>query len=124
MFKNRLDAAKQLAEKLNQDQIKPTKIIGLTKGGQKLAKYLKKLLPPTSSHKQLVTIIADDGGISLAKLIHAVKLYRRKNVQKIIVALPVYKHENIKKIEKLADAVYTVQEPSPFISAEEFYQDF
>lgn len=137
MFKNRLDAAKQLAEKLKQDKIKPTKIVGLTKGGQKMAQYIQKLLPPTTNHpsassaqsncgrgqNQITILIVDDGSISLEKLIHAIKLYRRKNIKRIILGLPVYKHEEIRKLEKLADAVYTINEPKTFISAEEFYHD-
>jgi predicted phosphoribosyltransferase len=35
MFKNRLDAAKQLAEKINHDNVQPNKIIGLSENGKK-----------------------------------------------------------------------------------------
>ncbi len=130
MFKNKLDASKQLAEKINRDEIKPTKIIGLTEPGKKLGQALIKLLSvpkqPTRPKLRSVAgkptiIIADDGGTAVEKLIHAVKLFRKKNAKKIIVALPVYKHEDVLELEKHADAVYTVQEPETFISPEEFY---
>ncbi len=124
MFKNLLDAAKQLAEKINQDKIQPTKTIGLSENGKKIANYLKRLLPSTANRKHLATIlITDDGNLPLNKLIHAVKLYRQKNVKRIIVGLPIYKHDDVLELEKLADAVYTVHEPATFISAAEFYQD-
>jgi len=124
MFKNRLDAAKQLAEKIKKDSIKNVNIIALTPGGRKIAKYLKKLLPSNPNQQNLTSVlIVDDGNISSQKLTHAVKLYRSKNPKKIIIGLPVYKHEEILKLENIADAVYTVSEPETFVSAAEFYQD-
>ncbi len=128
MFKNRLDAAKQLKEKLEPDlgPKKEIKIIALTSGGKKIAAYLKKLLKnsysSTISHQSSI-IIVDDGSISVDKLIHAVKLYRKENAQKIIAAIPVYKLENILKLQEIADAVYAIYQPKAFISPEEFYQD-
>ncbi len=124
MFKNRLDAAKQLTEKIKKDDIKNLNIIALTPGGRKIAKYLKKLLSQATNHKRRASIlIVDDGNISPKKLVHAVKLYRRKNPKKILIGLPIYKHEEVRKLEKIADAVYTIIEPKNFISITEFYKD-
>jgi predicted phosphoribosyltransferase len=124
MFKNLLDAGKQLANKIKRDRIQPTKIIGLSENGKKIANYLKKLLPLSTNHEHLATIlITDDGNLNLNKLTHAVNIYRQKKVKKIIVGIPVYKHEDVLELEKHADAVYTIHEPETFISAEEFYQD-
>ncbi len=124
MFKNRLDAAKQLAEKINHDNIQPTKIISLSKNSKKIAQYLKKLLSAgQKAHQPLaeIILIVDDGSASLDKLKHAVKIYRKKKAKKVIIGLPVYKHKNIRKLEEIADAVYTVHEPKTFISPEAFY---
>jgi len=127
MFKNILDAGKQLANKIKRDRIQPTKIIGLSENGKKIANYLKHLLNISGTsiinHQSSVIMITDDGSVSPNKLIHAVNIYRQKNVKKIIVGIPVYKHENVLELEKHADAVYTIHEPETFISAEEFYQD-
>jgi len=127
MFKNLLNAAKQLANKIDRDEIQPTKIIGLSENGKKIANYLKHLLNISGTsiinHQSSVIMITDDGNLHLNKLIHAVNLYRQKKVKKIIVGIPVYKHEDVLNLEKHADAVYTIYEPETFISAEEFYRD-
>ncbi len=126
MFKNRLDAARQLKNKLEPDFDSKIeiKIISLTPGGNKIAKYLDKLLSSRPKDDQSPTetiLIVDDGGSSPEKLIRAVKLYRQKNFKKIAVGIPVYKLDDILKLQKHADAVYTVYQPKTFISTEEFY---
>lgn len=128
MFKNRLDAARQLKKKLDPDLIQKNelKIVGLTPGGNKIADYLNKLfniLPSNNNHQASSVLIVDDGTSQLEKFIKTIKFYRQSKVKKIIIGIPVYKLDHLLSLQKHADAVYAVYKPKTFISIEEFYHD-
>lgn len=136
MFHSRLDAGRQLAEKLKEEGIKQGKalITSLSPGGTIIAEAVAALLDitcqPLNKGKDIAeisgktVIIADDGEIDIKTINETIIQIRSQNPHQIIVSIPVYSLENTEELKQIADRVIILEQPALFLSPIEFYEDF
>lgn len=74
--------------------------------------------------KDKTVIIIDDGAATGATLVAAAREVWNTRPACVIIALPVAPRDAIQILEKEADEVYVLEEPEPFFSVGQFYEEF
>ncbi|MBI1970829.1 phosphoribosyltransferase [Candidatus Woesearchaeota archaeon] len=69
-------------------------------------------------------IMIDDGAATGSTLILALRLLRKQGPKRLIVAIPVAPAETVKKLEREADLVICLEQPTLFSAIGQFYDDF
>ena len=130
MFTSRLDAGKQLADRLREEGIKENSlIVFLSPGGKVVAQAASEILgipcfEDFCGSKGEDVVIIDDGGIGLEKIKDLVNKLRVEEAHHITVAIPVYSLENTQALKEKADQVIVLEQPNLFISPDNFYENF
>lgn len=84
--------------------------------------YRNSYPAPILSGKTVILI--NDGLVTGTSMSMRVKIVRSAIPEKIVVAVPVASHEAVTLLQKVADEVISVITPVPFISVQEYYDDF
>jgi putative phosphoribosyl transferase len=74
--------------------------------------------------KDKTVIIIDDGAATGATLVAAAREVWDAKPACVIIALPVAPSETTQLLEKEVDEVYVLEEPEPFFSVGQFYEEF
>lgn len=79
---------------------------------------------PTSSLRERIVILVDDGLATGATMLAAVQAVRQEEPARVIIAVPVAAPDTCEKLAAEADEVICLNTPSPFYAVGIWYEDF
>ena len=91
------------------------------------ARVKAEMLQGSRRHVSLTgktAIVVDDGVATGASMIMALRVIREMKPAKIIVAVPVAPPDSVRELERHADEVVTLMQPTTFFAIGQFYADF